>query len=179
MVGLCVVVPGLALAATGNTSVAIVWTELGLFASPVAFAVPGWRWGVPIWLCGVASLYVLGSAVLCLVSAVFVWSLGAMIVLGLLAAALAGTLALVGCARSESSPVSFVVLELLAAAALAGAIALIASDSGIHHVEVGSATDLSVSHTDLGGLYSLWAAAAVMILAGVAVSLVATRRQIA
>lgn len=169
MLGLCLVVPGFVIAATGNTEIALVWTELGLFASPVAFFAHGERWSVPQWLCGVAAVYVLGSAALCLLLVVFVVSVGGAIVLGLLVAALAGTLALVGCLTSGGPSRALVVFELVAAVGIAGALALIGSDSeGLHHVEGGAATEQSVS--DWSGLYTIWATAGVMILVGLAVT---------
>lgn len=169
MLGVCLVVPGLVIAATGNTEIALVWTELGLFASPVAFFAHGERWSIPLWLCGVAAVYVLGSAALCLLLVVFVVPVGGPIALGLLVAALAGTLALVGCLTSGGPSRTLVVFELVAAVGIAGALALIGSDSeGLHHVEGGAATEQSVS--DLSGLYTIWATAGVMILVGLGVA---------
>ena len=103
MLVLCVVVPGVVLAATGNTNMGIVWTELGLFASPVAFFVGGEHWGASLWLCGVAALYVIGSALLCLALVIFEASVSRAIALGLLVALLAGAVALAGCIVSRGS----------------------------------------------------------------------------
>jgi hypothetical protein len=175
MVGLCVVVPGLGIAATGNTTIALLWTELGLFASPVPFFAHGERWGAPKWLCGVAAVYVLGSAALCLLIVVFVAWAGGPIALGLLVASLAGALALVGCVTSGGSLRTLVAFQSIAAAGIAGALALIGSDSErLHHVEGGAGTEQSVA--DLSGLYTIWATAAVMILTGVAVATLEFKR---
>lgn len=176
MVGLCVVVPGLVIAATGNTNVAIAWTEIGLIASPVAFFVPSASWSASIWLCGVAALYVLGSAVLNLLAAFFVGWVGGTIALGLLMACLAGTLALVGCVGFRDSLLALVAFESSAAIGIGGALALIGSDSkGLHHVVGGAATDQFVS--DLSYLYTLWATAGVMIVTGIAVAIFQSKRQ--
>jgi len=176
MIGLCVVVPGLVIAATGNTTVALGWTELGLIASPAAFFVGGERWSASIWLCGVAAVYVLGSAGVCVLIVVFVASAGAAITLGLLVACLAGALALVGCVASGGSPWGLAAFESVAVVGIGAALALIASDSErLHHVEGGAGTQQSVN--DLSGLYTVWATAAVMILTGVAVAIRESRRR--
>ncbi len=170
LVGLCVVVPGLVIAATGNTNIAIVWTEPGLLLSPVAFFAHGERWGASTWLCGVAAVYVLCSAALCLLTVFFVGWAGAAIALGLLVAVFAGTLALVGCVTSGGSLRTLVAYESIATVGIVGALALIGSDSErLHHVEGGAGTQQFVS--DLSGLYTIWATAAVMILTGVAVAI--------
>jgi hypothetical protein len=176
MVGLCVVVPALVIAATVDTTTGGIWGELGLIASPVAFFAHGERWSVPVWLCGVAALYVFGSAALCLLMVFFVASVGAAIVLGLLVASLAGALALIGCIRSRDPSWALVVVELIAAVGIGGALALIGSDwEALHHVEGGAGTDQTV--TDLSGLFTFWAAAAVLILIGVAVAVLELRRE--
>jgi hypothetical protein len=175
MVGLCVVVPGLVIAATGNTNIAIVWTELGLFASPVPFFVGAERLAVSIWLCGVAALYVLGSAILELLS-LFVASVGAALALGSLVAGLAGEVALVGCVWSGGSLLKLVGLESIAVVGLGGALVLIGSDSsGLHHVEGGAATEQFVS--DDSYLYTWWATGGVMILTGIGVAIFQSKRQ--
>ena len=175
MIGLCVVVPGLVIAAAGNTDMAIVWTELGLFASPVAFFVGAESLAVSIWLCGVAALYVLGSSSFTLLS-IFVASVGAALALGSLVAGLAGAIAIVGCRWSHGSLLKLVALESIAVAGLGGALLLIASDSeGLHHVEGGAATEQSVD--DYSYLYTWWATGGVMILTGIAVAIFQSNRQ--
>jgi hypothetical protein len=107
---------------------------------------------------------------------VFVAWAGGPIALGLLVASLAGTLALVGCVTSGGSLRTLVAFQSIAALGIAGALALIGSDSErLHHLEGGAGTEQSVS--DLSGLYTIWATAAVMILTGVAVAILEFKRR--